>query len=253
LLHRRPRQLIERKMISLLAKRVEIEATDSRSTTPSPASCENNLDAEGLKKRRIAGPELGLPKRIAEEIVQQKVLADGAIARRSSAQIRKLDDQRWRDACGSDECTRAHGGGRGGRQAPVAAACDKVRVAWRGSRGREFRNVASQVCRRALISVGCRRARSRRGCRKRRRPRAGAGVRRDRAAGRLRGGPAVERRKVSADSSRLAAAGGADDGAGVPGRIRALRRTTEEADYVERKGASPTRRPDVASPPPTIR
>ena len=147
-------KLIERKMISLLAKRVEIEATDFEiDDAIAGIARENNLDAEGLKKS-VESQGLSFDayrRRIAEEIVQQKVLG-GMVRSRvkiEDAQIRKLYDQRYSAMpAGSDEVYLVHmaAGAEDGKPRSVAAACDKVRRGLARVRaGESFASVASEV------------------------------------------------------------------------------------------------------------
>ena len=120
-------KLIERKLILLVAKRAEIEATDFEiDDAINSIAKENKLDVDQPEaERRGAGPHLGgLPARIGEEIVQQKVL-NGMVRPRAKveeAQIRKLYDQRYgaMPASGGEELhLAAHGGRRRRRQARV--------------------------------------------------------------------------------------------------------------------------------------
>ena len=147
-------KLIERKMIGLLAKRVEIEATDFEiDDAIANIAKENNLDAEGLKKS-VESQGLSIDayrKRIGDEIVQQKVLG-GMVRSRvkiEDAQIRKVYDQRYAAIpVGSDEVHLVHmaAGADDGKPKSVAAACDKVRRGLARVRaGESFAIVASQV------------------------------------------------------------------------------------------------------------
>ncbi len=147
-------KLIERKMIGLIAKRMEIEASDFEvDDAIAGIAKENNLDADGLKKSVEAQ---GLTfesyrQRISEEIVQQKVLG-GMVRSRvkiEDAQIRKVYDQRYGAMpAGSEEIHLVHmaAGADDGKPKSVAAACDKVRRGLARVRaGENFANVASQV------------------------------------------------------------------------------------------------------------
>ncbi len=148
-------KLIERKMIGLLAKRMEIEASDFEiDDAIAGIARENNLDAEGLKKS-VESQGLSFDayrRRIGEEIVQQKVLG-GMVRSRvkiEDAQIRKLYDQRYgaMPASGGDEVHLVHmaAGAEDGKPKSVAAACDKVRRGLARVRaGESFESVASQV------------------------------------------------------------------------------------------------------------
>ncbi len=147
-------KLIERKMIGLLAKRVEIEATDFEiDDAIAGIAKENKLDADGLKKS-VEAQGLSFDayrRRIAEEIVQQKVLG-GMVRSRvkiEDAQIRKLYDQRYGAMpAGGEEVHLVHmaAGADDGKPKSVAAACDKVRRGLARVRaGESFASVASQV------------------------------------------------------------------------------------------------------------
>jgi len=147
-------KLIERKMIGLLAKRVEIEASDFEvDDAIAGIAKENKLDADGLKKS-VEAQGLSFDayrRRIAEEIVQQKVLG-GMVRSRvkiEDAQIRKLYDQRYGAMpAGGEEVHLVHmaAGADDGKPKSVAAACDKVRRGLARVRaGESFASVASQV------------------------------------------------------------------------------------------------------------
>ena len=147
-------KLIERKMIGLLAKRVEIEATDFEiDDAIAGIAKENNLDADGLKKS-VESQGLSFDAyrhRIAEEIVQQKVLGSMVRSRVKieDAQIRKLYDQRYGAMpAGGEEVHLVHmaAGADDGKPKSIAAACDKVRRGLTRVRaGESFATVASEV------------------------------------------------------------------------------------------------------------
>jgi peptidyl-prolyl cis-trans isomerase SurA len=128
-------KLIERKLIGLLAKRAEIEATDFEvDDAIAGIAKENNLDVAGLKQS-VESQGLNYEayrRRIGEEIVQQKVLS-GMVRPRvkvEDAQVRKIYDQRYGAMpTGGQELHLVHmaAGADDGKPKSVAAACDKVR------------------------------------------------------------------------------------------------------------------------------
>jgi peptidyl-prolyl cis-trans isomerase SurA len=148
-------KLIERKLVLLLAKRAEIEATDFEiDDAVNGIAQENKLSADELKR---SVEEQGLSwdayrSRIGEEIVQSKVLA-GMVRSRAKveeAQIRKLYDQRYgaMPAAGGEELHLVHmaAGADDGKPASEAAACEKVkRGLARVRAGEDFDKVAEQV------------------------------------------------------------------------------------------------------------
>ncbi len=147
-------KLIERKMINLLAKKMEIEATDFEiDDAIAGIARENKLDAEGLKKS-VESQGLSFDayrRRIGDEIVQQKVLG-GMVRSRvkiEDAQIRKVYDQRYGAMpAGGEELHLVHmaAGAEDGKPKSVAAACDKVRRGLARIRaGESFASVAIQV------------------------------------------------------------------------------------------------------------
>ena len=148
-------KLIERKLILLMAKKAEVEASDFEiDDAINNVAKSNQMDIEGLKKS-VAAEALSWDeyrKRIGEEIVQQKVL-NGMVrphAKVEEAQIRKLYDQRYgaMPASGGEELHLVHMavGAPDGKPASVKAACDKVRrgVA-RVRAGEDFRAVADEI------------------------------------------------------------------------------------------------------------
>jgi peptidyl-prolyl cis-trans isomerase SurA len=259
-------KLIERKMIGLLAKRVEIEATDFEiDDAIAGIARENNLDADGLKKS-VESQGLSFEayrRRIAEEIVQQKVLG-GMVRSRvkiEDAQIRKLYDQRYGAMpAGSDEVHLVHmaAGAEDGKPKSVAAACDKVRRGLARIRaGESFTSVASQVSQ-ASPDLGWLPA----GALAPWMQEAAAGLEPGQMSGviELPVGCAVvqlaERRKVEALSFEQAKPQLQElmmEQAFQEEYVRFVERLKKQT-YVERKGAfADASRLDVASPPPTIR
>jgi len=259
-------KLIERKMIGLLAKRVEIEATDFEiDDAIAGIAKENNLDADGLKKS-VESQGLSFEAyrhRIGEEIVQQKVLGGMVRARVKieDAQIRKLYDQRYGAMpAGGDEVHLVHmaAGAEDGKPKSVAAACDKVRRGLARVRaGESFDSVASQVSQ-ASPDLGWLPA----GALAPWMQEATAGLQPGQVSGviELPVGCAVvqlvERRKIEALSFEQAKPQLHElmmDQAFQEEYVRFVERLKKQT-YVERKGAfANVSRLDVASPPPTIR
>jgi peptidyl-prolyl cis-trans isomerase SurA len=147
-------KLIERKMIGILAKRVEIEANDFEvDDAIAGIAKENNLTVEGLKES-VESQGLSYEayrRRIAEEIVQQKVVG-GMVRPRvkvEETQIRRLYEQRYGAMpAGGAELHLVHmaAGADDGKPQSVAAACDKVRRGLaRVKAGESFATVASEV------------------------------------------------------------------------------------------------------------
>lgn len=148
-------KLIERKLILIVAKRAEVEATDfDIDDAVNSIARENKMDIDQLKKSVAAE---GLPwdtyrQRIGEEIVQHKIL-NGMVRPRAKveeAQIRKLYDQRYgaMPASGGEELRLLHMavGAEDGKPASVKAACEKVRRGLARVRsGEDFMTVASEV------------------------------------------------------------------------------------------------------------
>jgi len=259
-------KLIERKMIGLLAKRMEIEASDFEiDDAIAGIARENNLDAEGLKKS-VESQGLSFDayrRRIAEEIVQQKVLG-GMVRSRvkiEDAQIRKLYDQRYGAMpAGGDEVHLVHmaAGAEDGKPKSVAAACDKVRRGLARVRaGESFEAVASQVSQ-ASPDLGWL-------------PAGALAPWMQEAAADLQPGQVsnvielpvgcavvqlVERRKIEALSFEQAKPQLQElmmEQAFQEEYVRFVDRLKKQT-YVERKGAfADTARLDVGSPPPTIR
>ena len=169
-------KLIERKMINLLAKRVEIEATDFEiDDAIANIAKENNLDAEGLKKS-VESQGLSIEayrKRIGDEIVQQKVLG-GMVRSRvkiEDAEIRKVYDQRYAAIppaamkCTWSTWPRARMTASPSRSRRRAT---RFGVASRASaRARASRSSRARCRRRAPTSAGFRPPRSHRGCSRR--------------------------------------------------------------------------------------
>jgi peptidyl-prolyl cis-trans isomerase SurA len=259
-------KLIERKMIGLLAKRVEIEATDFEiDDAIAGIARENDLDAEGLKKS-VESQGLSFDayrRRIAEEIVQQKVLG-GMVRSRvkiEDAQIRKLYDQRYGAMpAGGEEVHLVHmaAGAEDGKPRSVAAACDKVRRGLARVRaGESFESVASQVSQ-ASPDLGWLPA----GALAPWMQEAAAGLEPGQVSGviELPVGCAVvqlvERRKIEALSFEQAKPQLQElmmEQAFQEEYVRFVERLKKQT-YVERKGAfADASRLDVASPPPTIR
>jgi len=259
-------KLIERKMIGLLAKRVEIEATDFEvDDAIGGIAKENKLDADGLKKS-VEAQGLSFDayrRRIAEEIVQQKVLG-GMVRSRvkiEDTQIRKLYDQRYGAMpAGGEELHLVHmaAGADDGKPKSVAAACDKVRRGLARVRaGESFASVASQVSQ-ASPDLGWL-------------PAGTLAPWMQQAAGSLQPGQVsdvielpvgcavvqlVERRKVEALSFEEAKPQLRElmmDQAFQEEYVRFVEKLRKQT-YVERKGAfSDASRLNVASPPPTTR
>ena len=148
-------KLIERKLILLVAKRAEIDATEfDVDDAINNIARENHLDIEGMKKSVAAE---GLPwdtyrQRIREEIIQHKVL-NGMVRGRAKveeSQIRKLYDQRYgaMPASGGEELHLIHMavGADDGKPASVKAACEKVRRGLgRVKSGESFTSVATEI------------------------------------------------------------------------------------------------------------
>jgi peptidyl-prolyl cis-trans isomerase SurA len=148
-------KLIERKLILLVAKRAEIEASDFEiDDAINGIARENQLTVEQVRQSVI---DQGLTwesyrRRIGEEIVQQKVLGGMVRARAKveESDIRKLYDQRYgaMPAAGTEELHLVHmaAGAEDGKPASEAAACEKVkRGLSRVRTGEDFDKVASQV------------------------------------------------------------------------------------------------------------
>jgi peptidyl-prolyl cis-trans isomerase SurA len=148
-------KLIERKLILLVAKRAEVEATEfDIDDAINGIARENQMDLEAMKKS-VAAEGLDWEtyrKRIGEEIVQHKIL-NGMVRPRAKveeAQIRKLYDQRYgaMPASGGEELRLLHMavGADDGKPASVKAACEKVRRALgRVRSGEDFLAVATEV------------------------------------------------------------------------------------------------------------
>jgi len=147
-------QMIERKLIALLAKRAEIEATDAEiDDAIAGVAKENGMSVDTLKK---SVETQGLPweayrRKIGEEIVQQKVL--GGMVRSKievkEEEVRALYNQRYGDQpTGGREIhvLQMAQAAEGDKPAQHAAACDRVRVALgRVRAGESFHKVASEV------------------------------------------------------------------------------------------------------------
>ena len=170
-------KLIERRLIALLAKRAEIEANDFEiDDAIAGIAKENNLGVDGLKQS-VESQGLSFEayrRRIAEEIVQQKVIS-GMVRPRvkvdDDAGAQDLRPALRRDAGGRrGAAPRAHGGRRGRRQAEVGRSWRATRCA-AVSRGcapaRASERSRWRCRRRARTSAGCRGTTSRRGCRMR--------------------------------------------------------------------------------------
>jgi peptidyl-prolyl cis-trans isomerase SurA len=147
-------KLIERKLIGLLAKRAEIEASEFEiDDAIAGIAKENKLDVAGLKQS-VESQGLSYEayrRRIAEEIVQQKVLS-GMVRPRvkvEDAQVRKIYDQRYGAMpAGGQELHLVHmaAGADDGKPQSVATACDKVRRGLARVRaGESFNKVAMEV------------------------------------------------------------------------------------------------------------
>lgn len=148
-------KLIERKLILLVAKRAEVEATDfDIDDAISNIARENQLDLATLKKN-VADEGLAWEtyrQRIGEEIVQHKIL-NGMVRPRAKveeSQIRKLYDQRYgaMPASGGEELRLLHMavGAEDGKPSSLNAACDKVRRGLARVRsGEDFMSVAMEV------------------------------------------------------------------------------------------------------------
>ena len=147
-------QMIERKLIMLLAKRAEIEATDAEITDAiNGVARDNGMTPELLRK---SVESQGLPwdtyrKKLGEEIVQQKVL--GGMVRSKievkEDEVRALYNQRYGDQpTGGREVhvLQIAQAAEGDKPAQHAAACQRVRVALgRVRAGEPFQKVASEV------------------------------------------------------------------------------------------------------------
>jgi peptidyl-prolyl cis-trans isomerase SurA len=148
-------KLIERKLIQIVAKRAEIEATEFEiDDAVNSIARENGMTVEEMQKSVTAQ---GLTweayrARLAEEVVQSKVLG-GMVRPRAKVeeqQIRRLYDQRYgaMPAAGGQELHILHmaAGADDGRPESVAAACDRVQRGLSRVRGGEpFAKVASEV------------------------------------------------------------------------------------------------------------
>jgi len=148
-------KLIERKLIALVAKRAEVDATEFEvDDAITNIAKENHLDLDGLKKSVAAeGVEWDVYRqRVKEEIIQHKIL-NGMVRSRvkvDEAQIRKLYDQRYgaMPAAGGQELHLVHMavGAEDGKPASLKAACDKVRRGLaRVRNGEDFVTVATEV------------------------------------------------------------------------------------------------------------
>ena len=147
-------QMIERKLIALLAKRAEIEATDAEiDDAIAGVAKENGLTPDTLRKSVEAQ---GLPwdayrKKLGEEIVQQKVL--GGMVRSKidvkEDEVHALYNQRYGDQpTGGREVhvLQIAQASEGDKPAQRAAACQRVRVALgRVRAGESFGKVAGEV------------------------------------------------------------------------------------------------------------
>ena len=148
-------KLIERKLVALVAKRAEVDATEFEvDDAIANIAKENHLDLEGLKKS-VAAEGLAWDvyrQRVKEEIIQHKVL-NGMVRSRvkvEESQIRKLYDQRYgaMPAAGGQELHLVHMavGAEPGKPATVKPACDKVRRGLaRVRNGEDFMTVATEV------------------------------------------------------------------------------------------------------------
>ena len=259
-------KLIERKLIALLAKRAEIEATDFEvDDAIAGIAKENNLDVAGLKQS-VESQGLNYEayrRRISEEIVQQKVLS-GMVRPRvkiEDAQVRKIYDQRYGAMpAGGQELHLVHmaAGADDGKPKSVAAACDKVRRGLARVRaGEPFEKVAMEVSQ-ASPDLGWL-------------PQHTLAPWMQEAAGNLQPGQVsnvielpvgcavlqlVERREIEALTYEQAKPQLSEllmDQAFQEEYVKFIERLRKQT-YVERKGAfADASRLDVASPPPTIR
>lgn len=148
-------KLIERKLIQIVAKRAEIEATDFEiDDAVRSIAQENKMSVEEMQKS-VAAQGLSWDayrSRLAEEVVQSKVLG-GMVRPRAKVeeqQIRRLYDQRYgaMPAAGGQELHLLHmaAGADDGKPDSIAAACDRVqRGLSRVRAGEPFGKVASEV------------------------------------------------------------------------------------------------------------
>lgn len=148
-------KLIERKLIQIVAKRAEIEATDFEiDDAVNSIAKENGISVEEMKKS-VAAQGLtwdAYRARLAEEVVQSKVLG-GMVrphAKVEEQQIRRLYDQRYgaMPAAGGQELHLLHmaAGADDGKPASIEAACERVQRGLARVRGGEpFGKVASEV------------------------------------------------------------------------------------------------------------
>jgi peptidyl-prolyl cis-trans isomerase SurA len=148
-------KLIERKLILLVAKRAEIEATEFEIDDAINGIAQENQMTPDELRASVVEQGLGWDeyrRKIGEEIVQQKVLG-GMVRSRAKveeAQIRKLYDQRYgaMPAAGTAELHLAHmaAGADDGKRASEVAACEKIqRGLARVKNGEDFDKVASQI------------------------------------------------------------------------------------------------------------
>lgn len=148
-------KLIERKLMLILAKRAEIEASDFEiNDAVNGIAKDNELSVEQLQQS-VTSQGLSWDayrRKIGEEIVQQKVLA-GMVRSRAKveeADLRKLYDERYgaMPAGGGEELHLVHmaAGADDGKPASEAAACEKVkRGLARVRAGDDFGKVAAEV------------------------------------------------------------------------------------------------------------
>lgn len=148
-------KLIERKLIQIVARRAEIEATEFEiDDAVNSIAKENGISVEEMKQS-VAAQGLtweAYRARLAEEVVQSKVLG-GMVRPRvkvEEQQIRRLYDQRYgaMPAAGGEELHLLHmaAGADDGKPESIAAACDRVQRGLARVRGGEpFAKVASEV------------------------------------------------------------------------------------------------------------
>jgi peptidyl-prolyl cis-trans isomerase SurA len=147
-------QMIEHKMIALLAKRAEIEASEAEiDDAIASVAKENGMTTEALKK---SVESQGLPweayrKKLGEEIVQQKVVGGMVRAKVEvkEDEVRALYQQRYGDQpTGGREIhvLQIAQAADGEKPAQHAAACERVRAALgRVRAGESFAKVAAET------------------------------------------------------------------------------------------------------------
>ena len=147
-------QMIERKLIALLAKRAEIEATDAEiDDAIANVAKDNGMTLDALKK---SVESQGLPwdayrKKIGEEIVQQKVVGGMVRAKVEvkDDEVHALYQQRYGDQpTGGREVhvLQIAQAAAGEKPQQIAASCERIRAALgRVRAGESFEKVAAET------------------------------------------------------------------------------------------------------------